>query len=213
MEAIETLPKYGFDPASLITSKETKPEKLIIAIDIDSVLADTIIEWCNVYNDRYKDQIQKRTMPYMDKTKMIGWDIHKYVPITENEVYDIFAETWVENWDRIPPTEPYIADVIKEMKDAGHYISILSARKRNSYPAVMNWLNELKIPFDEITLIQSHGRCKCSFPFDILIDDSYDNVIKVEAPKKAILFTQPWNREFDYPERVNSLGEFVDKYL
>jgi 5'(3')-deoxyribonucleotidase len=48
---------------------------------------------------------------------------------------------------------------------------------------------------------------KANYPFDILIDDAPKNLIDIISPKSAILFNQPWNKNFSWPVRVNSLSE------
>jgi 5'(3')-deoxyribonucleotidase len=48
---------------------------------------------------------------------------------------------------------------------------------------------------------------KANYPFDVLIDDAPKNLIDIIAPKSAILFNQPWNKNFDWPVRVSTLSE------
>lgn len=44
------------------------------------------------------------------------------------------------------------------------------------------------------------GRC------DVLIDDSYSNVIKaINSGLPALLYTSPWNKDIDFRYRINSL--------
>jgi uncharacterized protein len=71
---------------------------------------------------------------------------------------------------------------------------------------VSKWLDFYHIYTDELLFIYD-AVPKANYPFDILIDDAPKNLIDVISPKSAILFNQPWNKNFNWPVRVNSLSE------
>jgi 5'(3')-deoxyribonucleotidase len=169
-----------------------------VAIDVDSVLADVMPIWVDEYNKRRNAKVTKE-----DITK---WDIPTILPITPSEVYEFFSHVWKHRWQEIPPTEPNIGAAIKRIHHKGYRISIITKRERPTVAYVAKWLDMHKIFADDLLFIYD-AVPKANYPFDILIDDAPKNLIDVTEPKSAILFNQPWNRDFYWPVRVDSLSE------
>jgi 5'(3')-deoxyribonucleotidase len=155
-----------------------------VAIDVDSVLADVMLVW----TDEYSKQSKKR----VTKKEITQWDIPTILPITPDQVYHYFSHVWKHRWREIPPTEPDIGDVTKRIHRKGYRISIITKRERPTAPYVAMWLDLHRIYADELL-----------FVYDAVPKDLVDIV----APKSAILFNQPWNLDFDWPVRVNTLSE------
>jgi 5'(3')-deoxyribonucleotidase len=169
-----------------------------VAIDVDSVLADVMLVWADEYT--------KRNGKVLTKGDITAWDIPTILPITPDEVYRYFGHVWKSRWREIPPTEPNIGEVTARIHRKGYRISILTKRERPTAPYVAKWLDFNKVYADDLLFIYD-AVPKANYPFDILIDDAPKNLVDVVAPKSAILFNQPWNSDFKWPVRVNSLGE------
>ncbi len=169
-----------------------------VAIDVDSVLADVMLVWTDEYN--------KRNKTYVTKKEIANWDITTILPITPHQVYRYFTYLWKYRWRAIPPTESKIGEVTKRIHRKGYRISILTKRERPTAPYVSKWLDLNHIYADELLFIYD-AVPKANYPFDILIDDAPKNLIDVISPKSAILFNQPWNKNFNWPVRVDSLSE------
>ena len=73
-----------------------------LAIDLDSVLADTMVIWVEEFNKENKSKIKK--------DDIISWDISKILDISITEVSDIFTYIWDKRWKDIPKTEPSIGN-------------------------------------------------------------------------------------------------------
>jgi 5'(3')-deoxyribonucleotidase len=169
-----------------------------VAIDVDSVLADVILIWTKEYNKRKRARITKR--------EIVLWDIPKILPVSQNEIYQLFSYIWKYRWKEIPPTEPQIGEITKRIHRKGYRISILTKRERPTVAYVAKWLDFHDIYSDDLLFVYD-STPKAEYPFDILIDDAPKNLIDVIPPKSAILFNQPWNRDFVWPVRVNSLSD------
>src|ERR671916_552321 len=183
--------------AEEIRSKVTEAVKTV-AIDVDSVLADVMHVWTDEYNKRNKAHITKK--------QIAKWDIPTILPITPNQVYRYFTYVWKYRWREIPPTEPQIGEITKRIHRKGYRISILTKRERPTVAYVAKWLDFHDIYSDDLLFVYD-STPKAEYPFDILIDDAPKNLIDEIPPKSAILFNQPWNRDFDWPVRVNSLSD------
>ena len=169
-----------------------------VAIDVDSVLADVMVIWANEYNKRKNAKVSK------NEIKM--WDIPKILPISSGEVYNIFRYVWKYRWKHIPPTEPNIGKITTRIHRKGYRISILTKRERTTVAHVAKWLDFYGVYSDDLLFVYD-ATPKAEYPFDILIDDAPTNLVDIVAPKSAILFNQPWNHNFDWSLRVNSLSE------
>lgn len=173
-----------------------------LAIDLDSVLADTMTIWTAVYN-----RINKTTIT---KNEITSWDITKILPITVGEISNIFTYVWTHLWEEIPPSEPDLANIVNRIHKKGYRISILTKRERPTVPYVANWLNYHNIFSDDLIFIYD-GTPKAAYQFDILLDDAPMNLIDILSPKIGILFNQPWNLDFNWPSRVSSISQMECK--
>ncbi|HET8856561.1 MAG TPA: hypothetical protein VFM28_03440 [Nitrososphaeraceae archaeon] len=169
-----------------------------VAIDLDSVLADVLITWINEYNRLKNANIAKEDI--------IVWDIHTILPITEAESESLFSFIWKYRWKDIPTTQKDIGKIIERLKSENYRTSIITKRERKTIPYVYNWLEANGIHCDELICVFD-STPKSIYPFDILIDDAPQNIIDIKLPKKGILFNQPWNKNFDWPLRINLLSD------
>lgn len=169
-----------------------------VAIDVDSVLADVMLVWADEYNRRRGTSITKQSIT--------EWDIPTILPISAGEVYEHFSHVWKSRWEEIPATEPDIGSVTKRLHKKGYRISIITKRERPTVAYVAKWLDREKVYADDLLFIYD-AVPKANYPFDVLIDDAPKNLVDVAAPKSAILFNQPWNKNFSWPVRVSTLSE------
>lgn len=172
-----------------------------LAIDLDSVLADTMVIWVEEFNKRNKSHIIKGDI--------ISWDISKMLDISVAEVSDIFTYIWDKRWKDIPPTEHYIGNTVSDLHGKGFRISILTKRYRSSVGNVIKWLDFHRIHCDDLLFVYDDAP-KTNYPFDILVDDAPINFSQLVHPRIGILFNQPWNKNFTWPIRIDALSEAID---
>lgn len=169
-----------------------------LAIDLDSVLADTMVIWAEEFNKRNKSSITKESIT--------SWDISKIFDITITEVSDIFTYIWDKRWTDIPSTEPSIGHTVSDLHNKGFRISILTKRYRSSVNNVIKWLDLHKIHCDDLLFVYDDAP-KTDYPFDILVDDAPINFNDLVHPRIGILFNQPWNKNFSWPVRIDTLSQ------
>jgi len=169
-----------------------------LSLDFDSVLADTMIVWTKEYNKLKNTNITKSEITY--------WNIGMILPLSADEISTMFNYVWQHCWRNIPPSEPGQSEIIKRIRRRGYRISILTKRERPTIAYVAKWLDYHDIYSDDLIFIYDN-RPKAEYPFDILIDDAPSNLVEITPPKVGILFNQPWNKDFNWPLRVNSLRE------
>lgn len=169
-----------------------------ISIDFDSVLADTMVVWTNQYNKLKNTKISKDDIRY--------WDIGMILPLSANEISSMFNYVWRYCWRDIPPSEPGLGEIMKRIHHKGYRISILTKRERPTVAYVAKWLDYHEIYSDDLIFVFD-DTSKEEYHFDILVDDAPSNLVNIAPPKIGILFNQPWNKEFNWPLRINSLKE------
>lgn len=167
-----------------------------IAIDVDSVVADTMIVWTDEYNIRMGTRISK--------SEITSWDISRILPISPPDISDLFNHIWKHRWLEIPPTGARLGEVTRNIHRKGYKISVLTKRERATVPFVVRWLDQYDVFSDDMVFVYDDTP-KSEYPFDIIVDDAPNNLIDLVPPKVGILFDQPWNRSFSWPIRIDSL--------
>jgi 5'(3')-deoxyribonucleotidase len=171
-----------------------------IALDLDSVLADVMQVWLEEYNAMFQTNFTKGDIS--------DWHIYNILPISKEEISNLFITVWKNRWQDIPPTSNDIAKVTDQLIDRGFRVSIITKRERVTMPFVSYWLDLYKVSFSDIVFIFDDVS-KNHFPFFLLVDDSPINAKEILSPKKIIIFDQPWNRSLVSYDRIYKLNQLV----
>jgi uncharacterized protein len=172
-----------------------------IALDLDSVLADVMQIWLQEYNAVFHT--------YFKKEDISDWHIYNILPISKEEISNLFITVWKNRWQDIPPTSNDISEVTGQLLDQGFRISIITKRERVTMPFVSYWLDLYKISFSDIVFIFDDAS-KNHYPFFLLVDDSPINAKEILSPKKIVIFDQPWNRLLVSYTRISKLNQLFD---
>ena len=172
-----------------------------IALDVDGVLADVIQSWLN-YNNSIRQEISKQ--------EISEWDFWKKFKINRYDFYTELSSCW-ENWMSVPPTETNLSLTTKNLSKIGQ-VDIVTARERSTDSFVKNWLNHYDISYDNYVSVID-GPMKADLDYDVFIDDSPLNALKIiQQKKKIILYSQPWNQHIleDQISRISNLSEAIE---
>ena len=173
-----------------------------IALDVDGVLADVIQSWLN-YNNSIRQEISKQ--------EISDWDFWKKFKINRYDFYAELSSCW-KNWMSVPPTETNLSLTTKNLSKIGQ-VDIVTARERSTDSFVKNWLNHYDISYDNYVSVID-GPMKADLDYDVFIDDSPLNALKIiQEKKKIILYSQPWNQHIleDQIHRVSNLSEAIEE--
>lgn len=141
-------------------------KKLVIAVDLDSVLNDLSRYWLETYNREHND-----TYPIEQLT---DWDWHKLLPIGK----DIY--TYLDRpgfFTNCPPVKPAIAAVRQLVAD-GHTVIVITAcdNAPHVFAEKAAWIDRW-LPFLPKKNKIIGGNFKHLFKADVLIDDSAANCL------------------------------------
>ena len=188
-----------------------------IGIDIDNVLSnfnDVLLE------DYIKHDKELRNNGIINKDvyirKMFDWSEDE-----EKSYYEKNIERIAEKFVPIKDCSKYI----KELRQDGHYIIIISGRDNgeysNPYNMTIEWLKKYDIEYDKLILTNAYKHqekadyCKQN-NIDIMIDDSIHVCEKcAENNIDCILFETPYNKKENRFNKVSNwkeLYKFISNY-
>lgn len=194
-----------------------------IAIDVDGVILDSMVIFCEVYNDIYENS-KGFTPKY--KKDVNRWDFYKdWKFINKNSIWYIF--------DRVRELELYVPIIDKQISK---YLRKL--RKNNVVDIVTGrdekWADSLTIKldshyilegihYDTIHICGRNKNNKLEFDYDWYVDDNPNMALKLKKLNRRrrkkkqqvlFLFDQPWNKRIrngDGVIRVYSWKDFWHK--
>ena len=173
-----------------------------IALDVDGVLADVIESWL-IYSNKIR--------PSISKDDITNWDFWKKFKINRYDFYEELTLCW-KNWNSIPPTENNLSVVTQNLSDFGQ-VDIVTARELSTDSFVKNWLYLHNITYENYVSVID-GPMKADLDYDVFIDDSPINAIKISKNKKnVLLYSQPWNQHISGQniQRISNLSEGITK--
>ena len=172
-----------------------------IALDVDGVLADVIVSWLE-HSNKIRTEISKH--------EITDWDFWKKFNIDRYDFYAELNKCW-ENWPNIPPTETRLSDSTKKISQIGQ-VDIVTARERSTDSFVKNWLEHHNIAYENYVSVSS-GPMKAGLNYDVFIDDSPLNAMKIlQNQKRIFLYDQPWNQNVtdERITRISSLPKIIE---
>jgi len=176
-----------------------------IALDVDGVLADIMFVWLEQYNKAHKKTLTKDDIEQWDFWKELGYNKYRF--------YEDLSNCW-SRWIEVPPMEQDIASAVEKLHSVG-IVDIVTARDEASTQYVKQWLLHNGIKYNDYIGVPS-GRDKAGLEYNVFIDDSPYNVVRIASKgKNALLYDQPWNKSITHSKivRIKKLEEAVNVIL
>lgn len=180
-----------------------------IAIDIDGVLLDIIIPFCEKFNQKYNTEYRKKDVT--------NWDFYKEWNITEDEAFEFFYEIY-ENTMSVPFIDEKAPKFMNKLHKL-HELYILSARASQYRTQIIEKLNSHNIKkdshYNDIILVHHKPYdLKITQPFDIYIDDNPNLAKAIEKTddKYLLLYNQPWNQKIKTTNNIIRVFNWKDIY-
>lgn len=159
-----------------------------IGIDIDGVLADSVVQWLNFMNQHFNQNkcFEDLNTYRFEKVYNVSWE----------EMDRFFRNNQELLLTNLVPI-PYSIEAVNKLKSSGHTVYLITARPSQYRHLTLRWLTEHQINFDH--LIMTDFQCKADYceklNINIFIDDSLDNALAIA--KKGItvfLYNAPYNQ-------------------
>jgi uncharacterized HAD superfamily protein len=163
------------------------------AVDLDGVLAEAMIVWCDLYNQRYGKSLTLEDIN--------AWDVWKIAKIPRSWFIRLLDDAW-RNWEKMPPTEPDVGKQVGLLREFGT-VDIVTGRSIRTVSQAKQWLKAHAVPYDHFIRTESN-LAKINLDYDVFVDDSPDLMELIASKSKAlgILYTRPWNRNTQMPTVV-----------
>jgi uncharacterized HAD superfamily protein len=174
---------------------------LKIAVDLDGVLAEAMIGWCELYNQRHGQSLSLEDIR--------AWDVWKIVNIQRDEFFRILDDAWAQ-WERIPATEENVGEQVKLLRECGT-VDVVSGRSAQTVASAKKWLKANSIPYDRFVRTES-TLAKIRLDYDVFVDDSPTlmQLIASRSMALGILYTRPWNRDAQIPTVARRVAKWVE---
>ncbi len=203
-----------YSPSSF-AKRRTGGVSMIIAIDVDEVLADLLSQFIKYHNDLYGTNLRREEFATYNWWEVIG---DGYASDKE-KILSFFKSPYV---DQIEPIAGAQAGV-KELKESNELV-VVTSRHFSLSVLTEHWLNKYfpdsfskfyytKSVVNQNTLTKLEA-CRAAGA-QLLVDDQYAFADEVaDHDIKVLLFNEPWNRT--YPEhkcitRVFSWPDILEK--
>jgi len=174
---------------------------LKIAVDLDGVLAEAMIGWCELYNERHGQSLILEDIR--------AWDVWKLVKIQRDEFFRLLDDAWLQ-WERIPLTEQDAAEQVKLLHDFGT-VDVVTGRSARTVVSAKEWLKSHSIPYDRFVRTES-TIAKIRLDYDVFVDDSPALMQHIASKSTAlgILYTRPWNVDTQIPTVVRRVIRWAE---
>lgn len=174
---------------------------LKIAVDLDGVLAEAMIGWCELYNQRHGQSLSFEDIR--------AWDVWKVVKIQRDEFFRILDDAWLQ-WERIPATEEDVGEQVKLLREFGS-VDVVTGRSARTVASAKEWLNAHSVPYDRFVRTES-TLAKIRLDYDVFVDDSPTlmQLIASRSMALGILYTRPWNRDAQVPTVARRVAKWVE---
>ena len=178
-----------------------------IAIDIDGVLLDIIIRYCEIFNGRYGTNYKK--------SDVIKWDFFSDWNIDEETGFKIFFEIY-EDSQNVPFIDKDASKIMKKLNER-YDLDIVSARLPEYRASIRSKLDshDIKEGIQYTELILLHHRpydIKLKQNYDLYVDDNPNLVdpIKKLKDRTLLLYDQPWNQDSVCEKNVYRVYDWND---
>src|SRR5688500_13582930 len=132
-----------------------------IALDFDSVLADTMVVWVQYYNKEYhKSAI---------KANVVSWEFWHDFGISREEAFKIFDYVWLD-WENLPATEIELSRTVERLSKHATVDVVTSTKAPTEN--VKKWLEKERINYHRFIHVEGTEETKVELPYDIIIEDA-----------------------------------------
>jgi 5'(3')-deoxyribonucleotidase len=169
---------------------------VIIALDIDSVIANLEEVWIANYNSDYDDDLKI--------SEIREWDISKFVKAEcGKKIYDYLNNPGL--YKTVKPIENSL-EAVKRLSEFGRIIYVTTFHPVQAGKKYQ-WLQ--KNGFD--VSIENYIECgdKSLIQADMMIDDNYKNLLKFKG--MPYIFSQPWNFQYNHMNRIKDWKSFLEE--
>jgi len=174
-------------------------------IDFDDVLCKTAEAIVGIVKDRYGIK--------RDFDNITDFNLQKSFDLTDQQFTDLISLIHdVQIIYDMTPIEGAL-DSVRQLKDKGYEIAIMTGRPPSTKDASIKWLNDYQVPYDSLAFVDKYARFDCDQyghdgmtleeltkqKFSFAIEDSATmaTFLSTEMNLPVFLHDRPWNRHLE----------------
>lgn len=144
-----------------------------------------MLVWCELANKEFGTRLRLEDLD--------SWSSWKKFAISKDDFYRILDESW-EKWQKIPPTEPELAEKVARIEKFGD-LDIVTGRSKRTVAAARSWVDDQKVRYHRFVRVLG-WRDKILLDYDVYIDDAPDlmPLISRSPTSWGVLYERPWNK-------------------
>lgn len=180
-----------------------------IAVDIDGVLLDIMVEYCKIFNERYGTNYNKKDVT--------DWEFFRDWNIDVKIAFEIFTAIYEDSMN-VPFIDEDSIEIMQKL-NKDQEVFIVTARNPQYKKPVVKKLSSHNIKkgiqYEGIILLHHEPYdIKLEQHFDVYIDDNPNLVesIKLFEERTLLLFDQPWNQKSKCEKNVIRVYNWKDVY-
>ena len=176
-----------------------------IAFDVDGVLYDFVSALRDEVIESELVTEEQRRLAMAHDYRSTTWDFWTQWGMSRQEVHLIVLETGYRLFSSRDHLDmEWVGRTMRNLIDEGHRVDLIT-REWPGFPgfrqARFDMLMDFPEPKPHGILIAGADQPKTDFAFDLIIEDHHPTAQQAFlARRKAIVFDQPWNREYVDPE-------------
>ncbi len=166
----------------------------IVALDVESVLADIHTAWITHYNKEFTIN------------DITDWDFKSLK--TWNESLESFLDETDHLWENNPKK---IAPIVPNLKEATEHLKPFDiVTSRRTLGGIINWVEYHKLEYRAIVYVPDN---KANLDYCMYIDDNPNLALSIKDNQFLWLISQPYNQEIEESvqiKRIDSILEAVN---
>ncbi len=163
----------------------------IVALDVESVLADIHTAWIDHYNKKFTI----KDITDWDFLSLQKWDETLTSFLEETD------DLWVNHPKKIPPTIPNLREATKHIRP----FDIVTSRR--TLGGIIEWVEHHKLDYRAIVYVPDD---KADLDYCMYIDDNPNLAKKLKDNQFLWLISQPYNQEIQETSQVRRITSILE---
>lgn len=185
---------------------------MLIAIDIDDVLADLSHPLVAFHNETYGTRFTREDHRHYNLAKVWGG--------TDRESYEKMMEFFASSYFAHVRPVPGAVEGVRVLRDLGHDLVVITSRPEGIVEKTSGWIETFFPRAFRDVLFATHytnrdnnrksGLCT-SLGVDLMLEDCLEIALECEREGiRVLLFNAPWNQAASLPEGITRVRSWAD---
>jgi 5'(3')-deoxyribonucleotidase len=164
----------------------------VLALDLESVLADIHTAWITHYNKPFTN------------SDIQDWDFHTLSRYNES------LETFLKETDALWKNEPYITipPIVNDPKKSTNHLKPFDiVTSRGTLGGVKEWLDYHEIEYRAIVYIAEN---KSELNYDVFVDDNPNLALSLREDQFLWLISRPYNQHLEESSHLRRVSSILD---